>query len=96
VQSETSGTIDLEVQHGSLELVPLPAGQKASIEIRPSRGVDLGNKHTGVFKAQVEGGALGLIIDGRGRPITLAADAEKRRAQVKKWHWDIGAEVSHG
>ena len=96
VQSESTGTMNLEVQHGSLELVPLPAGQKASIEVRPSGEVDLGNKHRGIFKAQVEGGSLGLIIDARGRPITLSADVEKRRAQVQKWYWDIGGEVSVG
>ncbi len=96
VQSDATGTMNLEVQHGSLELVPLPAGQKASIEVRPSGGVDLGNKHHGIFKAQVEGGSLGLIIDARGRPITLSADVEKRRAQVQKWYWDIGGEVSVG
>jgi MutL protein len=96
VQSDATGTMNLEVQHGSLELVPLPAGQKASIEVRPSGGVDLGNKHRGIFKAQVEGGSLGLVIDARGRPITLSAEAEKRRAQIQKWYWDIGGEVSVG
>ena len=95
VHSESTGTMNLEVQHGSLELVPLPAGQKASIQIRPSGGVDLGNRHRGVFKAQVEGGALGLIIDARGRPIALPASAEKRRAQVQKWYWDIGGEANY-
>ena len=96
VQSDTLGTMNLEVEHGSLELVPLPAGQKASIVIRPGRGVELGSKHRGVFKAQVEGGSLGLVIDARGRPITLSANEEKRRAQVQKWYWDIGGEVSLG
>ena len=96
VHSETTGTMNLEVRHGSLELVPLPAGQKASIEVHPSRGVDLGNKQGGVFRAQVEGGSLGLVIDARGRPIVLPADVEKARAQVQKWYWDIGGEMSYG
>ncbi len=98
IDSAASGTMNLEVEHGSLELVPLPAGQKATIEVRPSRGVDLGRKHTGtgVFKAQVEGGAVGLIIDARGRPIGLPADGERRRAQIQRWYWDIGGEVNNG
>ena len=96
VHSEATGTMNLEVRHGSLELVPLPAGQKASIEIYPSRGVDLGNRHGGVFRAQVEGGSLGVVIDARGRPIALPADVEKSRAQVQKWYWDIGGETSYG
>jgi hypothetical protein len=96
VQSEATGTMNLDVQHGSLELVPLPAEQKASLEIRPSRGVRLGSHPSGVFKAQVEGGALGIVIDARGRPIALSADAARRRDQVQKWYWDIGGEVSLG
>ncbi|MDE3091255.1 MAG: glutamate mutase L [Chloroflexota bacterium] len=96
IHSESSGTVDLEVPHGTLELVPLPPGQKASIQVRPARGVDLGKKHSGVFQAQVEGGTVGLIIDARGRPITLPGDADKRRAKVQQWYWDIGGEVSYG
>jgi hypothetical protein len=56
----------------------------------------LGPGRRGIFKAQVEGGALGLIIDARGRPIALPADAEKRRAKIQQWYWDIGGEVNYG
>jgi hypothetical protein len=86
--------IDLEVKHGSLELVPVPQGQKASIEIRPARGVVLPGTQGGIYKADVEGGTLGLIIDARGRPITLSSDGAKRRTQVQQWYWDIGGGAS--
>jgi hypothetical protein len=95
VQPVDSGAINLEVQHGSIELVPLAPGQKASIEVRPVGSVDLGRTRRGVFKAQIEGGALGLIIDARGRPIVLPVDAGKRRAKIQQWYWDIGGEVSY-
>ena len=90
------GIMNLEVHHGSLEIVPLAPGEKASLEVRPAPGVDLGPGRRGIFKAQVEGGALGLIIDARGRPIALPADAEKRRAKIQQWYWDIGGEVNYG
>jgi hypothetical protein len=96
IEGLDTGTLNLEVQQGSLELVPLPWGRKASIQVRAERGVRLGNRHPGYFKAQVEGGALGLIIDARGRPIQLPLEAEKRRAQLQKWFWDIGGEVGNG
>ncbi|MCL4393471.1 MAG: hypothetical protein M1482_01410, partial [Chloroflexi bacterium] len=95
IEGLDAGTLNLDVQQGSLELVPLPAGRKASIEIRASQGVRLGGRRPGYFKAQVEGGTLGLIIDARGRPIQLPADADKRRAQLQKWSWDIGGEVGN-
>jgi hypothetical protein len=87
--------IDLEVEHGSLEMVPVPQGQKASIEIRLSRGVELPGVQRGVYKADVEGGALGLIIDARGRPITMPSDIAKCRTKVQKWYWDIGSGASN-
>lgn len=95
VQPSGAGAIELEVEHGSLELVPLAQGQKASIEVRPARGVDLAAAKGGVFKAEIEGGALGLIIDARGRPIVLPADAQARRTQVQKWYWDVGGEMTN-
>jgi hypothetical protein len=95
IQPANSGAINLEVQHGSLELVPLLPGQKATIEIRPASGVTLPNVKRGMFKAQIEGGALGLIIDARGRPIALPGDPEKRRTKIQQWYWDIGGEVAY-
>jgi hypothetical protein len=95
IQPANSGAINLEVQHGSLELVPLLPGQKATMEIRPAGGVSLPNVKRGVYKAQIEGGALGLIIDARGRPIALPNDPEKRRTKIQQWYWDIGGEVAY-
>ena len=96
VKPTGAGAIDLEVQHGSLELIPLTQEQKAAIEVRPTRGVDLGKSKNDLFKADVEGGALGLIIDARGRPVTLSSDPEARRTQIQKWYWDVGGEVANG
>ena len=95
IQPSGGGAMELEVQHGSLELIPLPVGQKASIEIKTARGVDLGRKN-GVFKANIEGGALGLVIDARGRPIVLPHDLETRRSKIHQWYWDVGGEVTIG
>ncbi len=95
IQPAGSGVMDLEVQHGTLELVPLMPGQKASIQVYPVGRVSLGGNRAGVFKAEIEGGALGLIIDARGRPITLPADADKRRTKVQQWYWDVGGEVAY-
>lgn len=95
VQPANSGPINLEVQHGSLELVPIVLGQKASLEVRPAGGTRLPNAKRGVFQAQVEGGALGIVIDARGRPIILPSDAEKRRTKIQQWYWDVGGEVGY-
>jgi hypothetical protein len=90
VRPAGSAEMNLEVQHGSLEVVPLAPGQKASLEVRVARGVALGPTHRGVFKAEIEGGVLGLIIDARGRPLALPPNAEKCRAKIQEWLWDVG------
>ncbi len=91
VQSSAGGAMNIDVEHGSLELIPLAPGQKATIEVRASAGVSLGAGRGNIFKGEVEGGALGLIADARGRPIRLPENPEKRRVQVQEWLWDVGA-----
>lgn len=92
IQPAGSGAMNVEVAHGSLEVVPLASGQKATLEVRAAPGVDLGAAgHRGLFKADVEGGAVGLVIDARGRPVVLPSDPEKRRDKNQKWLWDVGS-----
>lgn len=86
-----AGEVTLEVEHGSLEIVPLASGQKASLQVQGVNAIDLGDGRHGAFKGDIEGGALGLIIDARGRPIVLPPEPEKRRDQVQQWFWDVGS-----
>ncbi len=72
------------VRNGTLEVVKLPTGQKAQVTIRLSRGLSLGGQRR--VSLTVEGGAAGLIFDGRGRPIILPKEAEKRAELLPKWY----------
>ncbi|MFQ6015842.1 MAG: glutamate mutase L [Anaerolineae bacterium] len=92
VQYEGDSPLEGEVLFGSLEVIPLAPGQKATLELRPTHQFDigLGTKGRGAI-TEVEGGAVGLIIDGRGRPLHLAEDDEQRRAKIQEWLWDVGA-----
>jgi hypothetical protein len=38
---------------------------------------------------RVTGGAAGVVIDARGRPLRLAKDPGKRRELHKKWLWNL-------
>jgi len=38
----------------------------------------------------VQGSALGVVVDARGRPLRLSPDAARRREQLKKWLWTVG------
>jgi len=84
-------TVQVDVPFGSLEVVPLPQGQTATLELRPTRRFDIGwgSKGRG-GKIEVKGGAVGLIIDARGRPLQLAAQPTNQQARVQEWLWSMG------
>src|SRR5215207_4370036 len=79
-----------EVKFGGLELLPLPAGQNARLTLQPLRRADagLGPGKSGVVP--VTGGALGVVIDARGRPLPLPSDPVRRREIMKRWSYAVG------
>ncbi len=83
--------LDLEIAPGTVEVIPLSPGQKASLELRPSRQFDIGWGYKGRGAvAEVEGGILGLVIDARGRPLQVPEDDEERARVLQRWRWGIG------
>jgi uncharacterized protein (TIGR01319 family) len=78
---------NLEVKYGSLEVIPLPLGQPASLQIQPLNRFDvgMGSPGRGGTLTRVAGGALGVVIDARGRPLRLPAEVNRRREVMKKW-----------
>jgi hypothetical protein len=83
-----------EVRMGQLAVVPIRQGEHAHLTLRPERGIDVGFGGPGKAGAlRIAGGAVGLIIDARGRPLVLAKDPGRRRELNKKWLYDIGAVV---
>jgi hypothetical protein len=83
--------LDVDITPGTIEVIPLTPGQKASLELRPSRNFDIGWGHKGRGAvAEVEGGVLGLVIDARGRPLHVPPDAQERIRALQRWRWGIG------
>lgn len=86
--------IEVEVPYGSLEVIPLPPGQSAVIELHPTRRFDIGAGRRGASaKVEVKGGAVGIIIDARGRPIqTPSQDVSQsdQAERVQEWLWSVG------
>ncbi|MGB8645319.1 MAG: glutamate mutase L [Anaerolineae bacterium] len=92
VTTPKGGQIQVQVAPGSLELIPLGTGEKAQVEIRPARGVDLGVPLTkGVFRREIEGGIVGLVIDARGRPLPFTGTLDQQRERTQEWLWEVGA-----
>jgi hypothetical protein len=85
---EEGGELEIEVKYGSIELLPLREGEKARLEFRPRRGISVGRIGRAI---EVNGGAIGLIIDARGRPLRLSPSPKACRRQMQQWLWDMGA-----
>jgi hypothetical protein len=82
----------LDIKQGTLEVLPLPAGQTGRLYLEPLHRTDVGfgpgrSRDGGI---PVTGTALGVVIDARGRPLHLPASPERRRELIKKWLWTLG------
>ena len=80
----------VDVKFGGLEILPLPSGQSARLSLQPLNRADagLGSGRSGTVA--VTGGALGVVIDARGRPLQLPSDPVRRRELIKKWYYTVG------
>ncbi len=82
--------ISLEVKYGALEALQLAFGQTAKLSLQPLHRADVGFGPGRARTVTVNGGALGVVIDARGRPLQLTLDAVRRRELFKKWLWTLG------
>jgi hypothetical protein len=84
------GTDTVEVPYGQIRVVPLRPDQRAALNIKPSAGFRVGSGEPGkALKTEpgqeIKGGLVGLIVDARGRPLTLPEDRDLRQAQMRQW-----------
>lgn len=82
----------IEVKQGELEVLALPPGQSGRLYLEPDHHADIG---LGAGKTRsegfpVSGTAMGVVIDGRGRPLRFPADHNRRRELIKKWARTLG------
>jgi hypothetical protein len=84
--------IEVELNPGGLELVDLPPGERATVELRFRDAVDLGvrSRHAAV---EVVGGLGGLIVDLRDVPLRLPDRPERRRDLLAAWQGALWAGV---
>ncbi len=92
VEPARGGRLEADVKADSLELIPLGEGERANVELQMGRGVALGKaSRAPLFKREVQGGTVGLMIDARGRPLRLSDNLERQRERIQQWMWEAGA-----
>ena len=64
------------MKHGELKTLPLEQDTHAEVEVLPTRRFDAGNGRGKRLEATVTGGAMGLIMDARGRPMAVSGRKE--------------------
>jgi len=87
-----------QLRAGELKRLPLMMGKGDSAsrpyveaELAPVRGLDVGAGKGRRWTGTVQGGAAGVILDGRGRPLTLPADEQERLRKLDEWMRTVGA-----
>ena len=74
------------MKSGQLERIPLAEGQTATVTVKPARGLDVGAGPGKPLQREITGGAVGLILDTRGRPLLLPEDRSARVAKLTEWN----------
>ena len=74
-----------EVLCGEMTLLSLEEGERAVVAVEPDRKFDCGEGPGARVEREVRGGAVGLILDGRGRPLALPVDRTAGRRQMEAW-----------
>ncbi len=89
--------VTLPLAAGTLRVVPLGYGEKASVKLYPSPRCDVGLGKAGApGVADVEGGLCGVLLDGRGRPIRWDLPASDSRGAAAAWLEQSGVRLAPG
>ncbi|MDQ3023781.1 MAG: glutamate mutase L, partial [bacterium] len=82
-----SGTL----KFGDMALLPLGVGEEAQFEAKPAKRFDIGDGPGKPVTRTVRGGVVGLVLDGRGRPLGLQTDEKARWKQLEQWGEVMGS-----
>ena len=93
-KSEVPLKINLEFKNGDKKSIDLQSGELIRIEVSyeeikaeliPAKGINVGAGEGEKIDTIIYGGQVGLIFDGRGRPLDVDSDPNERISNLKKW-----------
>jgi uncharacterized protein (TIGR01319 family) len=70
---------------GDVKLLPLTREETARITLHPAKQVNVGAGAGASVTKDAAGGTVGLLLDGRGRPLRLPSDHEARISVLTRW-----------
>ena len=75
-----------ELRVGEIVRIALDQAVEVDLVLRPSRTWDAGNGVGKETRLRVGGGEVGLILDGRGRPLLVPDEEDARAELIDAWH----------
>jgi len=85
LEKPDSTAIEEQMKFGEIKRIPLPQDQQAKATITPKKGFDVGGGPGHRLEKTVTGGEVGVILDARGRPLSLPVEDDLRRECLRKW-----------
>ncbi len=84
-----TGVVEGDLHFGEMKLISLEVGQKAKAILEPARGFNVGEGKGSKVVTELEGGVVGIILDGRGRPLKLPQNKSERIEKLKEWFYEL-------
>lgn len=79
------------VVEGEVRVIPLPEGKKVTLRVEPAHPtVNVGEGKGAPWEREITTGSVGIITDGRNRPIQLPADEGPRSEHHQKIYQHLG------
>ena len=88
------GPVSGKINFGELKLFKLGLGddglpQTAKAVLEPLRNLDIGRGKGNRVETELQGGVVGIILDGRGRPFALPEDRAEQIEALKRWMLEL-------
>jgi hypothetical protein len=78
-------TLEESIKYGDLKVIPLSEGQEVQTIIEPRGRFDIGMGEGKELETTLSGGVVGIVLDARGRPLSLPDDNDLRMKTLLKW-----------
>ncbi len=76
-------SISKKIKYGEIMMIHLPDTEETHAVIEPQKDFDIGNGPGNKLETKIEGGTV--VIDARGRPLSLPRDKKSRDKKLIEW-----------
>jgi uncharacterized protein (TIGR01319 family) len=85
VEMPNGETVMESVNMGELKRIPLSEEHTVKAIINPRGRFDVGMGEGKIFETEISGGVVGIVLDGRGRPLQIPESVDARNRALLDW-----------